>query len=1274
MYHGLKFQVKLLLFVLIASIPLLYAQPRGDINQYIENPNMFAENQEPTHVPLVPFSSVKMALENDWSQSPYYMSLDGSWKFDWSVNPSVAPQKFYKNDYNVSGWDDIKIPGDWQRQGYGWNIYRNIAEEFNPYDPPHVPDNINPVGSYRTQFTINESWSGKQIFLHFDGVKSASFVWVNGEYAGYDEGGMTPSEYNITKYIKQGVNSLSVKVIRWSDGSYLEDQDMWRFSGIYRSVYLFATSTVHIRDFFVRTDLDKNYKDAVLKTSLWLKNYERTAAGERKVRLKLYGKDGKVIASAEESAKIAGDEEKQFDINVDINNPVKWSTEKPNLYKMTLELISSAEKVTEVLYERVGFREIQMIDEQAKINGVPIEFRGVNRHEHHPEFGRTMTEDMMRKDFEVMKQNNVNAIRLCHYPNDPKFYELADEYGIYLVDEVNTETHFAQANESGLFGENWFPENPVWQPAFFERFERMLQRDKNRPSVVIWSTGNETGTGPVMAKDAEYARKVDGTRLLMHQSNHPNGDAPFVDIYGPRYPSADKLLFFALNENRPVVPGEYMHAMGNSVGDFDEFWELTRKYPNLQGGFIWDWVDQGLTTKLIRTPDLSRNKIDGVLMGNPQIVDGKFGKAIQLSGLDDYIELYDHPNLDITADQITVETWVFPRHSFSINPIITKGMQQFALEQMHPDSLQFFIQGETNSVAAKTRVPNDWDYNWHHIAGIYDGKKVQLIIDGEVVTTKNFSGNIHRSYYPVAIGKNLERNHSSFAGYYSNSIIDNVRIYSRALKLNELGFSQQEPVQGAELVLNFDRFDDTGKTFYSYGSDPFCINGVVFADRSAQPETWQVKRSHAPVRVKPVDLKTGKVKILNYHRFTNLSELNVDWKVYTADREFQKGQLKLDIAPLSEQEITIPFSSPDLQPGDEAWLTISFTLRESTIWAPKGHEVAFDQFKLPLDAPQKAKMGGNTTTISMQETGDQIEIEGPDFKYIINKKSGTLSSIVYEGEELLKSGPKLSVCRPMIPNETSGWGHYTDLKKYWEADEWRYYNLDKVQERVQSIQVKASGDSLVSVRVDKLWYTRHTRRDLTGFKTTYDYSFLASGDILLRHIVNPFGDELSHLQKVGVRLKLSDKLQNFKWYGRGPFDTYPDRKTGAKIGIYAGTVDQQYVPYVFPQEHGNKTDVRWAGLTNSDGKGLAIFAYPEMNVTVSNYDPDNIDRARYPFQLQKAGYVTLDIDHKVTGVGGTPVPVRWEYRTWPEQYDYTIRIKPFSEKKTSLIDLYRRQN
>ncbi|MBD3290573.1 beta-galactosidase, partial [candidate division KSB1 bacterium] len=620
--HGFTF-----IFFLI-KICLLNAQDFENLSSYIENPQMVAENQEPTHVPLMPFADRNTALSGDWETSPYFMNLNGKWKFHWSQNSCQAPAAFYAENYDLSDWDEITVPSVWQMQGYDHNIYRNIPQALHPFDPPFVPDDWNPVGSYKRTFTVPENWSGREIFLHFEGMKSAAFVWVNGTYVGYDQGGMTPAEFNITPFVQAGENSVAVRVFRWCDGSYLEDQDMWRFSGIYRNVYLFSTPQVHIRDFFVRTDLDANYQDTELRIDAHLKNYSGQTQGKWTVRASLFDDARNMVRSWEEDATVRPLEDVVLVLKKNFRNPKKWSAEKPNLYSLILELIDENGSIAEVLEEKVGFREVEIKNGQVMVNGVPIEFRGVNKHQHHPDFGRTMPEEMMVKDITLMKQFNVNSVRLSHYPNDNLWYELSDEYGLYVQDEVNAEAHFAEMDLEGRYGQNWFAENPAWELSFMDRFTRMVERDKNNPSIVMWSTGNEAGTGPVHYKMAEFARQYDGTRVIMHQCNFPSGDAPFADIDGVRYPSPEKIQRMALEPGKPVIMGEYAHGMGNSLGHFDEFWKYIHKYQRLQGGFIWDWVDQGLLHQLVFTPDASGHKNDAALMGRPQFVDGKFGRAL----------------------------------------------------------------------------------------------------------------------------------------------------------------------------------------------------------------------------------------------------------------------------------------------------------------------------------------------------------------------------------------------------------------------------------------------------------------------------------------------------------------------------------------------------------------------------------------------------------------------------------------------------------------------
>jgi len=1228
------------LWLFLAIHGSLLAGPELDLNRYIENPAMFAENQEPPHVPMVPFASAEQARQNDWKRSPFYQSLDGKWKFHFSMRPEEAPAEFYRVDFDDSRWNDINVPGTWQMQGYDHIIYRNVPMDLHPYDPPRVPDTINPTGCYRRVFEVPPSWQGREIFLHFDGVKSAHFVWVNGEYVGYGEDGMTPAEYRITRFIRPGRNVVAVKVLRWSDGSYLENQDMWRFSGIYRSVYLFATPKAHIRDVFIRTDLDQQYRDATLLVEVDLRHYDGGSLAQYRLEAELLDASGKTVERFSGTCTTAGPEAR-LELQQRVTNPHKWSDEKPYLYTLLLSLRSPTGELLEVIHQRVGFRKVEVRDRQLLINGVRVEIRGVNRHEHNPELGRTMTVELMKKDIELMKQFNVNAVRLSHYPNDPRWYDLADEYGLYLVDEVNAECHYGE----------WLSDVPEWTPMFLDRFTRMVERDKNHPSVIIWSTGNECGLGRSHFAMADYARKRDPSRLLYHQSNRPDGTAPFVDVDGPRYPSPARLRDLIAAAKRPIVLGEYAHAMENSLGHFDQFWQLVREEPVFQGGFIWDWVDQGLREKLILTPDRSPHHNDGALMGRPEVVEGRRGKGVSLSGLDDWIEVPRDPSLDITGP-LTVAAWVYPRQWFSPSVFVGKG-EQFGLQQKDEKTLEFYVSSRKRA-SVQAPVPGNWQSNWHHVAGVYDGKTLALYIDGRRVATAEFQGELQDCYCPVNVGRNSQRQRESYQGWLANAVIDEVRVFPGVVDVSQLMEGGGNPEQAA-LWLDFDEFQDKG-THLVYGASNFLINGVIFAERKPQPETWQMKASHAPVRVEPVDLLAGRVRIINRHHFTNLSELAARWELVADGKTLESGTLSLDIPPQQAREVRIPIRQPQLEPGTEYFLLIQFLLAEDKPWAKRGHEVAFAQFQMPYTAPARPQNLERFPPLAVEETEAQLKIRGREFEVAFDKKAGTLSSLVYNGKQLLRAGPALNVWRAPIANETSHWGVA-------EADWWRAAGLDQLRHELRAFETQKLSDRAVQVIIHTI---SHGRGPAQSFRNKYVYRVLASGDILLTHEVVPEGDNVPWLPKIGLQMRAAPQLQQVQWYGRGPFETYPDRKTGAKIGLYSARVDELYVPYYVGQDYGNMTDVRWIALIG-EGAGLAVFGQPTINASVHEFA--NLDRAVYPYQLKKADSLILNIDHRVTGVGDTPVTARPEYRTYPDRYEYTIRIRPFSPERESPLEL-----
>lgn len=1220
-------------FLTIISSPLLFSQEIYDLNKYIENPSMVAENQEPPHVPLVVYESFERAQFDERERSPYFQSLNGQWKFHWSWNPQDAPDHFFDPKIDVSNWDEIEVPSVWQMQGYDRNMYRNIPQALQPYNPPYVPDDINPTGCYRTTFEVPEHWQDRQTFLHFEGVKSCAFVWLNGKYVGYDQGGMTSAEFNITPFLQDGENVLAVKVLRWSDGSYLEDQDMWRFSGIYRDVYLFSTPNVHIRDFFVKTDLDENYLNGRLNVDVDVQKYADTKPDTINVQGFLLDANGDTAATAIKYAFFNTTKTATLKLETAVDSVKRWSAEKPNLYTLVLSLHGMDDHPVEFLSEKVGFRKLEMKNGLALVNGVAIDFMGVNKHEHHPQFGRAMTEEMMRTDLELMKQFNVNAVRLSHYPNDPLWYDLCDEYGIYLQDEVNAECHYNVWD---------IPRAPGMFPAFLDRFERMLQRDKNFPSVVMWSTGNECGIGPIHDLMNDYARNVDPGRFIKHQDF--SGGADFADIQGPRYRTPAQFLQLAQTSEKPIVSGEYAHAMGNSLGHFDEFWDLFREYDNLQGGFIWDWADQGLWFQLSKTPDLSKMGNDGFLMGRPQIIDGKFGNAIELSGLDDWIELYRDPSFDFT-DEVTLECWIYPRTWENSNPIITKG-DAYGLNQFHEDSVEFYISHPYQKTRARVaaKLPINWAYNWHHVAGLYDGRDLKIYIDEHEVASASSPGHIDPGYYPPCIGRNSQRHNDQYAGWLSNSIIDNVRIYGRALAPEELGLQEKPLRNDAVAWLDFESTEPM-EDYLSYGVSPFCINGVVFADRSVQPETWQMKKSHQPVKIELLDVETGNIKLTNYHNFTNLNELQGRLTLTEDNRQIASDTFTVDVAPRSFEYVFLDVPQVEPKAGKTYWLTLSFHLKDKTIWADAGHEIAFEQFELPIFEPSSESIS-LLPRPKILATDQTLRIFTGDVSYLFDNKSGRLESVTLNGIEVLSSGPQLNIYRPPILNETANWGKA-------EADDWRELGLDKLQHKLTSMTVDTL-DNLIQIVVNT---SSMAPDNQCGFHNEYTYSIFGNGELVLTHRTWPVGEfDVEYLAKIGLQLEIPNDFDQFTWFGRGPFETYPDRKSAAPISIYSNTVNDNYVPYLVPQDHGNKTDVRWVSLTNSNGVGFKIIPDEPLNVNVTAYH--NIERAFYAWQLQKGETFIVNVDKAVSGVGGTPVNARPPYRTLPQEYNYSIRFVP----------------
>jgi len=558
-----------------------------------ENPLVSSNNTEPSHASYLPFSSVPELQTGNSSHVKY---LNGKWKFLYVKNPSLVPPFFYINNFNVSAWNNISVPGNWQLQGdYDPPVFTNIKYPFKP-NPPFIPKDYNPTGLYKLKFTVPATWRTKEIFIHFAGVQSAMYLWINGEKVGYHEDAMLPAEFNITRYLKKGENQLAVQVFNWSDGSYLEDQDFWRLSGIYRDVYLFSAPKTRIWDFSISSVLDQDYKDAELNVKLNIKKEDESNLKSLKVKLQLKDASNAILSSKTIPVlDISKSSEMAVSVLGKITNPLKWTAETPNLYKLFIELYDENNIVIQAFCQNVGFRKVEIKNGLFLINGKALKFKGVNRHEFDMHTGRTISRESMIRDILLMKQNNINAVRTSHYPNQTEWYTLCDEYGLYVMDEANVESH-------GLWEKGYYiGERPEWKDVIVARNVNMVQRDKNHPSIICWSMGNESGMGKNFDSAYVAIKSVDPEKRPVHYESQNPAYAKVLshyDIISSMYPSLEYIIKqYNKDTLRPMIICEYAHSMGNGTGNFRKYWNLFYKYERMQGGFIWDWVDQGLWSK-----------------------------------------------------------------------------------------------------------------------------------------------------------------------------------------------------------------------------------------------------------------------------------------------------------------------------------------------------------------------------------------------------------------------------------------------------------------------------------------------------------------------------------------------------------------------------------------------------------------------------------------------------------------------------------------------------
>jgi len=1250
------FPLILLCFIFAAS-----AQEIEFLSSDWENPAIFEKGQNLPHAFHMPYETAEAAIQNLPKKCQNLQILNGTWKFKWVETPEQVPEDFWEPKFDVEEWDEIKVPSNWQLEGYGHPKFRNVALSFES-DPPNIPDYYNPVGCYKRKFTIPKTWNDKEVILRFEGVKSASYVWVNGEKVGYNQGGFEPAEYNITPFLKKGENDLAVQVIRFSDGSYLENQDMWRLSGIFRDVELYAQPKTFIHDYYVVTDFDADYSNAILSVAVDVQTMLKDSVFGN-LEMNVFNAEGVSILKdglQKVGFKLDAQSVETVTLSTEVVDPPKWSAEFPNLFVLLIQLKNANGEITEAFSKKIGFREVEYRNKILTVNGVPVKLNGVNSHMHHPQFGQAVPVETLKQDLLLMKQHNINCVRTCHYPPSPEYLDLADELGIYIFDETGDEAH----------QNTWLSERKEWTEMYRDRARKLVYRDRNHPSVIVWSAGNESGKGFNINEVIKTGKAIDPSRpAWMYGGN--TFYIPFEDLVGPRYwlPINYKNLgegkILPPNDLRSSFMDEYLAATGNGLGGMDEYWEYIWKYPRLTGGAIWDWMSPGINTPRWILPDSSEYKNDGQIMGRPVFVEGENSRALEFSGHDDWAEFYRDQSLDISGNQLALGCRVKPFKIPQPNIFMAKGKHGYGIQMADEKTLEFYVFSDKR-ISAKARVGDDFYDNWHHIAGICDGRSLQLYIDKKRVASTSFSGNIDSTPFPFCIGREAEtQDQGEYSGRMSKMIIDDVKVFDKAIPVSEF---DNADAKSAVLNLDFESDVKDGH-FYAVGLGGRTY-GIVWPDRSPQPEINQIKKSGQPVKIEAIDIEKGLFKITNRHHFKNLSELGGVWQIFADGETSQRGFFDCDIPAGESGEIKIDYRRPRIDSKQECLMEVSFVLKEDLNWADKGHEIAWEQFKVPTDLffVQEPE---NDHPVSASGTETHLTISGDQFSYVMDKKTGEFVSLQFKGTEYLENGPTFNVWRAPIANDIDPWGSYmysSENRKEGNGrsidNQLRTLGMRDLSSEVEELKIVHLNEDQLQIKCKAFSYSSNPlpekeNGNISAFERDETWTIHADGSIDLEQEIIPHGRMPEMLPKVGLQFQLPKAFDIVEWYGRGPFENYPDRKTGAKVGYYRSTADSMYVPYIIPQDYGNRCDVRWMKVENEEGKGLLIKSENLLNFSLHKYSTDNLSRAMYTYQLVEAPNTILNIDYEVSGVGGTAIRQLQKYRVRPGVKKYSLTIKPF---------------
>lgn len=1007
------------------------------INEW-ENPEIIGINKEKAHATI--------NLPGEKQNNPGIISLNGIWKFKWSPNPETRPVDFYKNDFTVADWDNILVPGNWEMQGFGTPIYTNIKYPFKA-DPPKVssePEKIftsfaerNPVGSYRATFQVLENWLDKLVFINFDGVQSAMYLWINGQKVGYSENSMSPAEFEISQYLRKGKNNLAVEVYKWCDGSYLEDQDMWRLAGIFRDVDLLVRPKTYIQDYTVHAEPSFDFSNARINLKLNLENRSGIYSKGLTVEAHISGFSTSGIPVdiqlSKKDISIKANSSQSFDLISEMINPRLWSAETPDLYELVLTLKNAKNEILETARCRFGVRRIEVKGDVFTINGKAVKLKGVNRHEQHPRTGKHVDRQTMIRDLELMKQANINMIRTCHYPDQPMFYELCDQYGFYVMDEANQESHGFGIGNSIL------GDDPVWKKSHVDRAVSLVQRDKNHACVIFWSLGNEGGKGRNLVAMADTIKKTDPTRLIYSDTQR---DVSAIYDEGYLHPDTLKKLGERIKD-KPVFMREYAHVMGNSGGNLQEYWDVINADPSLSGAAIWEWVDQGL----------ARKKDSSTL---------KYGE--------------------------------------------------------NPASLQL-----------------------------------------------------------------LDDEYWAYGGDFGD-----------------------QPNDGN-----------------------FCIKGLVASDRVPYPHYYEVQKVYQPLDFQLIDATLPKVKVINRYDFTSLDQLDLVYEYLSNGKSIQTGTIdKSSILPGQSVEINIPHLKANNISNSEICLNLHARLKKATIWAADGFCVARGQFVLKSFAYPNIIASGND--LQTKESDTEIHVWNDRFEASFSKNSGSLLNWKADNKDLLIGPLEPYFWKPANDNQKMS-GFEREQKKWKTTGEKRF---------VEKMQV-TNKNGIVSIQfIMKL--------PTIGASYQLNYKLSGNGKIKVNAAYDPLCDTIPLIPKFGMRMQIPDEFTTINWYGRGPWENYPDRKSGSLIGIYESKLENFITNYPAPQDNANRCDVRWFSFSEQKGCSFKVTGLQPLCFHAWPYTEDDLEKAKHPFDLPKRNFINLNIDLKIHGVGGNDT---WGAKTMEK---YTI--------------------